>query len=458
MPENLVPLDHRRPGEYAKLFEDFMASRIVGQERSLRYFTQLMELYQAGSRDPRRPIYVALLAGPSGVGKTMTMEALAEFLFGDPTSLTKVACADFQQSHDTSALIGSPPGYVGFWNPDDPMHGGVEPMLSQYSIDRFDYFYHLNKNGGADTEANKKRLNELMNKWNSLAMILHGLGKEERKTKGSRADTKNEVVNMEIVNVKNNAMTLTMNQMIELDIEIRDLMKKVNNKEREYSSADNYRSVILFDEVEKANSALHKLLLEIMDKGQVTLKNGMVTKFKNSFIGMTSNVGSEEIGKILSHKGIGFQPGEGSVITKDRDQDIYESVMRAIAKAFPPEFRGRLDNIVVFRPLEKEHLRKILDLEIGKLCNRLLKIGLPLTFQISEEVKEFLLEKSLKRAEEGARLLRKRIEKYLEENLCRMKNTKELTVGDIVHIQLVEERGKKRVRFFREKRPNEAST
>lgn len=465
MPD-LIPLDHRKPGSKAKQFEEFMSSGIVGQGRALRYFARVMELHTAGTRDPRRPIYSVLLAGPSGVGKTMTAEMLAEFLFQDPTGLTKIACAEYSMSHDISALIGSPPGYVGFWNPDDPM-SGAEPILSQFNIDRFDYFKQLSQAGDSGIEATANRLNELITRHGALLEILYQLGMEGIKQSGKKdkKDKDDILLNEEDIPggkrykldpKKNAAMRQIIEELVKIESEIPNLKQKAR-KAKQYSPKDNYRSVILFDEIEKANDALHKLLLEIMDKGQVRMKNGVTTRFTNSFVVMTSNVGSDQIDKILNQRGYGFRSETEAAAVTAKDQNIYDAVMNSLAKVFPPEFRGRLDNVIVFRPLEKKHLSKILDLEIEKLRSRLLKIDFPVILNIGEEVKEFLLEKSLKRAEEGARLLRKRVEKYLEENLCRMKNSGELVKADIVHVVIMEENGEKKVRFSREARPNETS-
>lgn len=468
MPE-LIPLNHQNPGPLAKRFEEFMSSRIIGQERALRYFARVMELHKAGSRDFHRPVYCVLLAGPSGVGKTMTAEALAEFFFEDPSAFTKVACADYNQSHDIAALIGSPPGYVGFWSPGDRQNSGSEPILSQFGIDQYDYFYQLQKSENSDSKNAAKRLKELVQRQQLLVPLLFTLGeqaiieKDSKKKKNGNSDsmvrTKEEIIDGEVTRIhsvktdRNAAMTKIINELAQIQAEISNLRKTAHSQRQEYSPENNYRSVILFDEIEKANPALHKLLLEIMDKGQVTLKNGMITRFTNSFIIMTSNVGSDEIDKVLNQKGLGFRSAKALTAAGSKDQNVYESVMRSLEKVFPPEFRGRLDNVIVFRPLERRHLLQILELEVKKLHGRLLAAQLPIIIKIDDKAKKFLLDKSSeKRTEEGARLLRKRVEGYLEENLCRMKNNGELVEGDIIHVTVEETDNDSKIRFFREER------
>jgi ATP-dependent Clp protease ATP-binding subunit ClpB len=112
----------------AQEFEDKLSARIVGQERAVRRITNLYQIYLAGLAHPGRPIGTLLFLGPTGSGKTRVVEAAAEVLFGDPTMVTKIDCAEFQHSHEIAKLIGSPPGYLG--------HRETSPMLTQENLDR----------------------------------------------------------------------------------------------------------------------------------------------------------------------------------------------------------------------------------------------------------------------------------------------------------------------------------
>lgn len=112
----------------AQDFEDKLSARIVGQERAVRRITGLYQIYLAGLAHPGRPIGTLIFLGPTGSGKTRVVEAAAEVLFGDPSLVTKIDCAEFQHSHEIAKLIGSPPGYLG--------HRETSPMLTQENLDR----------------------------------------------------------------------------------------------------------------------------------------------------------------------------------------------------------------------------------------------------------------------------------------------------------------------------------
>src|SRR5205085_280910 len=107
---------------------DKLAALIVGQERAVRRVSGLFQIYLAGMNNPSRPIGTMLFLGPTGSGKTRVVEAAAEVLFGDPLSVVKIDCAEFQHSHEIAKLIGSPPGYLG--------HRETSPMLTQENLDK----------------------------------------------------------------------------------------------------------------------------------------------------------------------------------------------------------------------------------------------------------------------------------------------------------------------------------
>ena len=126
--EKVVLLDPDRKSPRAKEFEDKLSARIVGQERAVRRVSGLFQIYLAGMNNPSRPLGTMLFLGPTGSGKTRVVEAAAEVLFGEPHSVVKIDCAEFQHSHEIAKLIGSPPGYLG--------HRETSPMLTQENLDK----------------------------------------------------------------------------------------------------------------------------------------------------------------------------------------------------------------------------------------------------------------------------------------------------------------------------------
>jgi ATP-dependent Clp protease ATP-binding subunit ClpA len=116
-------------GRGAEALEDDLRKRIVGQDQAIRQVVDVYQTHLAGMSSPGRPIGSMLFLGPTGSGKTRTVEALAESLFGDPQAVIKIDCAEFQHSHEIAKLIGSPPGYLG--------HRETRPMLSQETLNQF---------------------------------------------------------------------------------------------------------------------------------------------------------------------------------------------------------------------------------------------------------------------------------------------------------------------------------
>src|SRR5690349_7446376 len=116
-------LDPTRMGDAAKKLEDGLRERVVGQDDAIRQIVRIYQTFDAGLAAPGRPVGSLLFLGPTGSGKTRTVEALAETLVGDPRAGVKIDCAECQHSHEIAKLIGSPPGYLG--------HRETHPALSQ---------------------------------------------------------------------------------------------------------------------------------------------------------------------------------------------------------------------------------------------------------------------------------------------------------------------------------------
>jgi ATP-dependent Clp protease ATP-binding subunit ClpB len=106
-------LDTKKRSSASRYFEDALRQKIVGQDEAVEALVELHQVFCAGLHSPGRPVGNLLFLGPTGSGKTRIVEAAAEILFGDSRAVIKVDCAEFQHSHETSKLVGSPPGYLG---------------------------------------------------------------------------------------------------------------------------------------------------------------------------------------------------------------------------------------------------------------------------------------------------------------------------------------------------------
>src|ERR1017187_5478853 len=106
-------LDPTKMGREAEKLEDGLRKRIVGQDEAIRQITDMYQTFAAGMSSPGKPVGSLLFLGPTGSGKTRTVEAVAESLVGDARAVIKIDCAEFQHSHEIAKLIGSPPGYLG---------------------------------------------------------------------------------------------------------------------------------------------------------------------------------------------------------------------------------------------------------------------------------------------------------------------------------------------------------
>lgn len=124
-----ILLEPERKGVRVKQFEEKLSEFIIGQERAVRSMSGLYQIFLAGMNQPDRPLGSLLFLGPTGSGKTHTVEAAAEILLGARNAVLKIDCAEFQHSHEIAKLVGSPPGYLG--------HRETHPLLSQENLDRY---------------------------------------------------------------------------------------------------------------------------------------------------------------------------------------------------------------------------------------------------------------------------------------------------------------------------------
>jgi len=167
-------------------------------------------------------------------------------------------------------------------------------------------------------------------------------------------------------------------------------------------------AVVLFDEIEKAHPDVMDLLLQILEEGRLTDSFGRKIDFRNTIIIMTSNLGADLIKKSSE---VGFGAAEGSLDYAH----IQEKILSAVKKHFKPEFLNRLNDVVIFKPLEREGLRQVIEIEVQKMMPRLWKKEVYIT--LDNKAKDFLVDKGFQ-PEMGARPLRRTIEQYLEDPLA----------------------------------------
>jgi ATP-dependent Clp protease ATP-binding subunit ClpB len=292
-----IPVSKILEDEAQKLLkaEEILKQRVIGQDEAISAVANALRRARAGLSDPRRPIASFIFLGPTGVGKTETARALAEFMFNDERAMIRLDMSEYMEPHSVAKLIGSPPGYVGY------------------------------EEGGQLTEAVKRRP----------------------------------------------------------------------------------YSLILFDEIEKAHPEVFNILLQILDDGRLTDSKGFTVNFRNTIIILTSNIGSHYFRKIGS---IGFTRNE------EREfEDYKERTIKALKEFFKPEFLNRIDEIIVFKPLSKENLRKIVEIQLNKVKENLLKKGINVVFE--DDVKEILIEKGFD-PEYGARPLQRVIQKLILDPLA----------------------------------------
>ncbi|WP_303849241.1 ATP-dependent chaperone ClpB [Apibacter mensalis] len=268
-----IPVTKLVQSEREKLLnlESVLHKRVVGQEEAIEAVADAIRRNRAGLNDERKPIGSFLFLGTTGVGKTELAKALAEFLFDDENSMTRIDMSEYQEKHSVSRLVGAPPGYVGY------------------------------DEGGQLTEAVRRRP----------------------------------------------------------------------------------YSVILLDEIEKAHPDVFNILLQVLDDGRLTDNKGRTVNFKNAIIVMTSNLGSQLIQE-------NFEKLEGNNY-KEILELTKEQVMELLRKTLRPEFLNRIDETIVFKPLNKNEIRSIIDIQLDSLNKILDKKGIRMS--MTDEAKDYIMSK-----------------------------------------------------------------
>jgi ATP-dependent Clp protease ATP-binding subunit ClpB len=300
-----VPVSRMLESERERLtrLEDELHRRVVGQHEAVTAVANAVRRSRAGLQDPDRPIGSFIFLGPTGVGKTETARALAEFLFDDERAMVRLDMSEYMDKHTVARMIGAPPGYVGY------------------------------DEGGQLTEAVRRRP----------------------------------------------------------------------------------YAVILFDEIEKAHPDVFNVLLQILDDGRLTDGQGRTVDFRNAVVIMTSNLGSQWI----------LDLGEQAWAEAER------RVLDALRSAFKPEFLNRVDDTVVFRPLGKEELLAIVDLQLERVAALLADRGLGLV--VDADAKQVLLDEGYDPGF-GARPLKRIIQRRLQNQIALSLLEGEYGEGDTIRV------------------------
>ena len=204
-------------------------------------------------------------------------------------------------------------------------------------------------------------------------------------------------------------------------------------------------SIVVFDEMEKAHPETHNVLLQIMEEGQLSDARGRKVDFRNSIIVMTSNIGAEMIRRQSS---LGFTLQRDEKETEERNyEDMRKKLLESLRKVFRPEFINRLDGVIVFHPLNREHIRRIVNLELEKVAERMKEHNIALS--ASDAALEYLASEGYN-PEMGARPLRRVIQDKVEDRLSDAVLAHDFSEGDSVLVdinkdnEIVLKRNKKR--------------
>ena len=187
-------------------------------------------------------------------------------------------------------------------------------------------------------------------------------------------------------------------------------------------------SIILLDEIEKAHPDVFNMMLQVLDDGFLTDSLGRKIDFRNTIIIMTSNIGSRQLKDF--GQGVGFGTAAKSNQADSHAKSVIEN---ALKKTFAPEFLNRIDDVVVFNSLSREHIHKIIDIELSKLYNRIDGLGYKL--KLSESAKDYIADKGFDK-KYGARPLKRAIQKYIEDALAEEIINSKLKEGDSISINL----------------------
>ena len=203
--------------------------------------------------------------------------------------------------------------------------------------------------------------------------------------------------------------------------------------------------VVLLDEIEKAHPDVFNMMLQVLDDGYLTDSLGRKIDFRNTIIIMTSNVGARQLKDF--GQGVGF--GTSAKVSQ-ADEHSKSVVENALKKTFAPEFLNRIDDVIVFNALEKEHIDLIIEIELKKLYARIKDLGY--TLNLSDKAKAFIAEKGFDK-QFGARPLKRAIQKYVEDSLAEEIITSKIAEGDEIFMDIEDDAQELNVKIQKAEKP-----
>jgi ATP-dependent Clp protease ATP-binding subunit ClpC len=207
-------------------------------------------------------------------------------------------------------------------------------------------------------------------------------------------------------------------------------------------------AVVLLDEIEKAHPDVFNMLLQVLDDGHLTDSLGRTIDFRNTIIIMTSNIGARKLKDF--GQGVGFGT---SAKTDQADANAKSIIENALKKAFAPEFLNRVDDVMVFNNLEREHIHKIIDIELEKLFDRIKGLGYQMV--LTDKAKDYIADKGFDK-EYGARPLKRAIQKYIEDALAEEIINSNLQEGDSITMDLDEKKNELTIKIKKQKKKTES--
>jgi ATP-dependent Clp protease ATP-binding subunit ClpA len=373
-----IPIQSISNVESQKLLnlEATLHKRVIGQEEAIAAIAKAIRRSRLGIQNPNRPIASFLFCGPTGVGKTEVTKALAVSMFGAESDMIRFDMSEFMEKFTVSRLIGSPPGYVGY---DEGGQLTDAVRRKPYSVVLFD-------------EVEKAHPDIL----NVLLQILED---------GRLTDSQKRLVPFEntVIIMTSNAAAEEIQQIIKNDRNSKGLDKSATN-DKDFEKSDEKSSIKTVED--EYSGAIEFLESPITENFLTDLKGQLQVEFEKSF----RNLKEYEFLEKEAKKAKTSKPSKN--LEQETLSTLKSAVLERLSTIFLPEFLNRLDDIIIFQPLKPEELRKICDIMVKDVAERVK--GKQIILTVDEKVKLKLTREGYNPAF-GARPLRRLITKYVED-------------------------------------------